>query len=155
MAPTSQETLICDQKVFEEMSAPENFHFNWAYWWNFHWKRLLYLPLRRPQAASLLTALPRPNLWCFLSLNAWRCSFFLAILKKLDGEILKGFLLDEEPGSSAFLTLSASSWAATSSTMAWFVTCSMPSLEEGLLFLRSCTVPFSLQFFKSLLRDWR
>ena len=155
MAPTSQESLVRDQKVFEETSAPECSHFNEAYWWNFHWKRLLYLLLRRPQAASLLTALPRLSLWCFLSLKACRCSFFLAILKKLDGEILKGFLLTEEPGSSADLTLSASSWAATWSTMAWFVTGSTPSLAEGLLFLRSCTVPFCLHLFKSLLRDWR
>ena len=53
------------------------------------------------------------------------------------------------------LALSAPSWAATWSTMAWFVTGSLPSIAEGLLFLRSCTVPFCLQFFKSLLRGWR
>ena len=113
----------------------------------------VYLRLIWPQKASLLTLFPLRSFWCFLSLNAWSPSFFLAILKKLDGEMLKGFRRDEHPAWSAFLALSISSWALTSSTMSSLQTSSTPSLEDGLRFLRSCTVPFVLNFLISLFRD--
>ena len=86
----------------------------------------VYLRLIRPPKASLLTLFPLLNFWCFLSLNAWSPSFFLAIFRKLDGEMLKGFLLFEEPTSSAFLAFSISSWALTSSTMSSLQTSSLP-----------------------------
>ena len=112
-----------------------------------------YLAASRPQAASLLTAFPRRSFWCFLNLKGCSFSFFFAIFQKLDGEMLKGFLRVEEPGSSALLSLSASSWADTSSTLSLFVTSSTPSLAEGLLFRRSWTVPFNLNLFKILFKD--
>ena len=107
-----------------------------------------YLAASRPQAASLLTAFPRRSFWCFLNLKGCSFSFFFAIFQKLDGEMLKGFLRVEEPGSSALLSLSISSWADTSSTLSLFVTSSTPSLAEGLLFRRSWTVPFNLNLFQ-------
>ena len=113
----------------------------------------VYLRLIWPQKASLLTLFPLRSFWCFLSLNAWSPSFFLAIFMKLDGEMLKGFRRDEHPAWSAFLALSISSWALTSSTMSSLQTSSTPSLEDGLRFLRSCTVPFVLNFLISLFRD--
>ena len=67
--------------------------------------------------------------------------------------MLKGFLHFEEPDSSSLLVLSASSCADTSSTTASLVTSSTPSLAEGLLFRKSWTVPCSLNFFNSLVKD--
>ena len=113
----------------------------------------VYLALICPQKASLLTLLPLLSFWCLLSLNAWRWSFFLAILMKLEREIGKGFLLAEEPTSSAFLALSTSRWARTWSTISSLQTCSAPSLAEGLRFLRSWTEPQALHFASSLFRD--
>ena len=112
-----------------------------------------YLAASRPHAASLLTAFPRRSFWCFLCLKAWSFSFFLAILKKLELEMLNGFLRVEEPGSTALLVLSASSCAYTALTISSLVTSSTPSLADGLLFCRSWTVPFCLNLFKSLFKD--
>ena len=64
-----------------------------------------------------------------------------------------GFLLPEEPTSSAFLALSTSSTALTWSTMALLQTLSLPSWHDGLRFLRSSRVPFSRNFLRSLLID--
>ena len=112
-----------------------------------------YLAASRPHAASLLTAFPRRSFWCFLCLKAWSFSFFLAILKKLELEMLNGFLRVEEPGSSALHVLSASSCTVTASTISSLVTSSTPSLTDVLLFRRSWTVPFCLNLFKSLFND--
>ena len=68
--------------------------------------------------------------------------------------MLKGFLRVEGPGSSALLVLSASSCADTASTISSLVTSSTPSLADGLLFLKSWTVPFCLNLFKSLFNDF-
>ena len=73
-------------------------------------------------------------------------------ITQLDGEMLNGFLLPEEPTSSAFLALSTSSTALTWSTMALLQTLSLPSWHDGLRFRRSSRVPFSRNFFRSLLR---
>ena len=112
-----------------------------------------YLALIRPQKASRLTLFPLLSLWCFLSLNGWRWSFFLAIFQKLMWEMLKGFLLQEEPTSEAPLALSTSRWAPTLATMAGLQTSSTPSRAEGLRFRRSWRVPFSRNFLRILLRD--
>ena len=67
--------------------------------------------------------------------------------------LLNGFLLPEEPTSSAFLALSTSSTSLTWSTMASLQTLSLPSWHDGLRFRRSSRVPFSRNFLRSLLRD--
>ena len=113
----------------------------------------MYLALILPQKASLLTLWTLLSLWCLLSLKAWSPSFFLAILVKLDGEMLNGFLLEEEPTSSAFLALSTSRWALTWSTISSLQTGSTPSLPEGLRFRRSWTEPKALHLASSLFRD--
>ena len=67
--------------------------------------------------------------------------------------LLNGFLLPEEPTSSAFLALSTSSTSLTWSTMASLQTLSLPSWHDGLRFRRSSRVPFSWNFLRSLLRN--